>query len=183
MDPLVYWLSDMLPLANSLGLLKSQLLVRAGLPFLGLLPKVPPRKRVRKSRNSQASMSEFRREEACKVITVPRTHKDLEEVIYYVVEVDGRYAGEFRYSSLRILHEIACRTSDIEQELPEFPSKSLFALNNGGIEDRRVLLEDYLQCVLAEPRIVGTQEFKDFVRDHRKWDSKMPLLTSPLMKL
>ena len=180
MDPLVYWLGDLLPLANSIGVLKSQLLLRAGLPFLGLLPKVPPRKRTRIPKKKNASA--YRREEAKRVISVPRTHIGVDQVVYYVVEVDGRYSGEFRYSALRILHEFAQKTPDLDEPLPEFPAKSTFSLSNSQIEDRRVLLEDYLQCVLAEPKIVKTKEFTEFVQEHRKWDAQLPLLTSPLMK-
>jgi hypothetical protein len=183
MDPLVYWLSDMLPLANSMGLLKSQLLLRAGLPFLGLLPKVPPRKRVKK--NKQVDIGEeYRRSESRKRIGVPRTHQTDNGVVYYVVEVNGRYSGEFRYSALRKLHELATNpTLDLDEPLPEFPGRSVFQLSYGQVEDRRVLLEDYLQCVLAEPKIVKTKEFEEFIQEHRKWDAKRPLLSSPLMKI
>jgi len=179
LDPLVYWLSDMLPLANSIGVLRSKLLMKAGTPFLGLLPKVPPRKRTKVSKQS---VGQYRREEARRIITVPKTHITPESVVYYVVHVDDRYSGEFRYSSLRKLHELAQNTPDLDEPLPEFPARAMFTLSNSDIEDRRVLLEDYLQFVFAEPKIVNTEEFKIFVQENRKWDAKLPLLSSPLLK-
>lgn len=181
MDPLVYWLSDLLPLANSVGALKSQFLLRLGLPFLGLLPKVPPRKRTRVQK--QQDVNNFRREEARRIINVPRTHVDMDGVVYYVLEVDGKYSGEFRFSALRKLYELASAIPDLDEPLPEFPARSAFSLSNSQIEDRRVLLEEFLQFVLAEPKIAGTREFEAFVQEHRKWDAKLPLLASPLMKL
>ena len=179
MDPLVYWLRDLLPLANSIGVLRSSMLLKASTPFLGFLPSVPPRKRT-KINNSD--ISRYRREESKKMITVPKTHKNADDVVFYVVEVDGKYSGEFRYSALRILHEMAQKIPDLDEPLPEFPGRSPFSLSNSQIEDRRVLLEEYLQCVLAEPRIVGMKDFELFIQEHRKWSADKPLLTSPLMK-
>jgi hypothetical protein len=198
MDPLVYWLSDLLPLANSVGILKSKFLLRAGMPFLKLLPGVPASAVTVRPSSSLTDTTvssevvveararpeatdvadDYRREESKKMIHLSKSHI-VEGIVFYVVNVDGRYAGEFRYSSLLKLHYIARKLTS--KKLPPFPGKAVFGLSEVQLEERRSALENYLQFVLAEPEIVETDQFIQFVKQHRRWERDLPLLASPLM--
>lgn len=186
-DPLIYWLSDLLPLANSVGILRSNMLLNAGMPFLKFLPPIPESQRtILNTADSalkvaaEADVDKFRQSEARRVVSLPKTHR-VGKVVFFVVNVDGRYAGEFRYSALRELNRVVHNLPSFKKPIPVFPGRSAFGLSEDGVEERRIKLEEYLRFVLSEPDICCTKEFVAFVRANRKWDKELPLLTSPLM--
>jgi len=185
MDPLVYWLSDMLPMANSVGILRSQLLLKLGMPFLRFLPGVPPEAvtpKMNLALDGPTDPSTFRREESRRLIRLPRSHV-VDGAVFYVVNVDGRYAGEFRYSSLRKLHAVVSKLAPELglKDVPMFPAKAPMGMSNKQLEERRLALEKFVQYVLAEPVLVETPEFVDFVKQHRRWERDLPILASPLL--
>lgn len=188
MDPLVYWLSDLLPLANSAGILKSKFLLKAGMPFLRFLPSVPASAVTPKPGNAapdtassaKAVAADFRMQESRKMIRL-QPH-NVEGVINYIVTVDGRYAGEFRYSALRKLYEMIRKMPDFNKHLPPFPGKAIMGLSDAQLEERRKALETFLQFVLSEPDIVETEEFIRFIKQNRRWERNMPMLASPLIQ-
>ena len=191
MDPLVYWLSDLLPLANSVGVLRSKFLLKAGMPFLRFLPGVPPEAVTPKmslaldgGEGNNADPAAFRREESKRLIRIPTCHV-VNGVLFYVLNMDGRYMGEFRYSSLYQLNKIVtrlCKEEGIASEaIPMFPGKAPMGLSDKQREERRAALEKFLQFVMSEPAIVKTDEFVQFIKHHRRWEQSMPLLASPLL--
>jgi len=189
MDPLVYWLSDLLPIANSMGILKSNFLLKAGMPFLRFLPSVPPSAVTPKpgatsapdpTSSARAVADDFRMQESRKMIKL-KTH-DVNGVTNYIINVDGRYAGEFRYSALRKLYEMIKQMPDFKKQIPPFPGKAMLGLSAAQLEERRKALEKFMQFVLAEPDIVETEEFIRFVKQHRRWERDMPMMTSPLIQ-
>jgi hypothetical protein len=174
----MYWLSDYLPLANSMGFLSSKTLVqagvKAGMPFISLLPKVPPRKRARKKK-----LEEIEDDHNGQLrITLPKSKLTDDGTVYYVLEINKKYSGEFRYSALRKLHDKVQENLSIFAEkdiqIPSFPPKSARKLDFGQIEDRRILLEEYLQVVLAEKTIVKAIDLESFLYEHKQWDETMP---------
>ena len=175
----MYWLSDLLPLANSMGMLRSNFLLKAGMPFLRFLPSVPPDAVTPKLNLTGESPDEFRRQESRRLIRIPRSHV-VDGAVFYVVNVDGRYAGEFRYSSLRILHSMVTSMHGVK-DVPPFPHKQPLGMSDKQRDERRIALEKFLQFVLAEPAIVETQEFLNFVKQHRRWEQDLPILASPLL--
>ena len=185
MDPLVYWLSDLLPLANSVGILRSTFLLKAGMPFLRFLPGVPPDAVTPKmvlNSSTNTDPAAFRKEEARRLIRIPRSHL-VDGVVFYVMNMDGRYMGEFRYSSLRKLHSIAlniCNGLGIN-DIPSFPGKAPMGMSEAQREERRLGLEKFLQFVMAEPAIVETDEFVEFIKQHRRWEHNLPIMASPLL--
>jgi hypothetical protein len=184
MDPLVYWLSDLLPLANSVGVLRSKFLLKVGMPFLRFLPGVPP-EAVTPKMSLQAEDVDpgtFRREESKRLIRLPRAHV-VNDVVFYVMNMDGRYMGEFRYSSLLRLSGITSRIcNDVGiKDVPPFPGKAPMGMSDKQREERRLGLEKFLQFVMAEPAIVETDEFVQFIKQHRRWEHDLPVLASPLL--
>jgi hypothetical protein len=179
MDPLVYWLSDYLPTANIFGLLRSPFLLRIGMPFLKILPRVPAGEiAIRPASNDEEAIHNERREKARKIIRISKFH-EIQGIVFYVLKINGRYAGEFRYSALRELHGIIGKHWNQSLPFPSFPGKTIFSADEKQLEERRVALEEYLQFVLAEPSVVKTDEFVKFVKDHRRWDRETRLLASP----
>lgn len=178
MDPLVYWLSDLLPLANALGILRSKLLLSAGMPLVRSLPRVPAGEMLRPLNMTpepapgvQVPVSP-RKLVTQRVIRIPKFHVYRETgVVYYVIHVNDCYAGEYRYSSLRKLDKFMSSSMGITK-LPRFPGKLLFnsiESNRPNLEQRRAELQEYVQWVWSEPDIVSREEFIDFVQHHRKW--------------
>ena len=209
-DPLVYWLSDWLPLADKLGLLRSKLLVQAGTPFARFLPSVPAQsglpplplqpgsysnesvKATSKSKHvptEQNDVALFRMSAATKSVRLPRTTR-FKGVDYYVLELNNRYAGEFRYSHLKELHKLARQLMAPYVELdahaldamPEFPPrKPLNPHTTDFLETRRRMLERYLAWVFSTPEICNERPFLAFVRQRRRWSQPLPLMASPFL--
>jgi len=96
------------------------------------------------------------------------------------LQIDGRYAGEFRYSSLLALHDTLQRVlPDIR--FPSFPPKTYSQLSAAALEERRLGLQRYLVFVLSDPEVVNRPEFSQWVKEKRRWAQPLPLLQSPLI--
>jgi hypothetical protein len=180
LDPLLYWFGDILPYASKMGILKSSTLLRATAPVMvRYLPAVPPPRTPARpaagSRNMLTSPTYDR------IVTVPRT-RIVHGATYYVIEVDGRYAGEFRYRYVRELHLQIQDLLLTDSEAPEFPSRWFVPYNAYlSIEDRRKKLERYLVYVMSDSKIVKTKAFEHFIKVRRRWGEELPLLKSPLL--
>lgn len=148
MDPLVYWLSAYMPLANRLGLLNKPTLLHLSLPALGLLPNVPERHRtfVTPKEHILDPVQGF-------ALPLVRLCKH-SRVHYYVLAHDGKYLGEVRYSTLLKLHEGVVQPR-LASTTP-FPPKG----RRPDVEVRRQELETYLVRVLNDRSITSSQDFK-----------------------
>ena len=178
------WCGNLIPLANSMGILKSRTLLKAALPFAGLLPSVPAQHSLRVHR-AAAGEAEVEGREWWRFGLLGRTVelsriKFVGGVAYYVLEVDERYAGEFRY---RYLRELYIKLQPVLPDIcPEFPGRTLMApTTSAALEQRRVMLEEFLIFVLDDPILVRHEAFIEFVRVRRRWAGDLPLLKSPLL--
>ena len=210
-DPIVYWLADLLPLANSVGILRSKLLLRAGTPFARFLPSVPkssssssstpaaptgsPTGSPSESPTLESDEELWRLNETRRMVSLDKAVRNVKGVNYYVLRINGRYSGEFRYSHLRELDETVVQPALREKftdgtrhriagrvAIPAFPPRR--GVDNASpkdVEARREALEKYLIFVFSEPDIVGTKAFVEFVRARRRWVAELPQLASPLM--
>jgi hypothetical protein len=210
MDPLVYWLSDLLPLANNLGLLRYKLVVQAGTPFARFLPAVPTtslqstQQQQQQQQQQQLSITNgnivnngnntiigpsekedielFRLTTTSRSIKLPRVNR-FNGVDYYVLTVNDKYAGEFRYSHLREMNTLAEKMMTVDCKCkPPFPGKHAGRPHTAAfLEDRRVELERFVAWVFSEPDICSTRPFVAFIRLRRRWGEELPMLTSPLI--
>ena len=181
LDPMLYWCGRFLPLADSMGILRSRVLLRAFMPMAKFLPPVP----VKRVKRLTAEAVECEREGSewwrhsllDHNLTIPET-KFIGSTVYYVMKVDGKYAGEFRYRHLRELH------FNIKEKLPKnvnFPPRYFRRLNRLELEVRRAEVEKYLVFVMSDPEICVTYHFVHFIKIHRRWSEEQPLLKSPLL--
>lgn len=80
----------------------------------------------------------------------------------YRLHINGVYHCLVRYRQLHGLH-LALRREFAGPSLPTFPPKKLFTLTDREVEERRLLLEKYLQLVSQDPRISNSQTFNTFL--------------------
>jgi len=80
----------------------------------------------------------------------------------YRLHINGVYHCLVRYRQLHTLH-LQLRREFPGPTLPVFPPKKLFTLTDGQVEERRLLLEKYLQLVSQDPRISNSQTFNTFL--------------------
>lgn len=157
MDPLVYWLSAYMPVANRFGLLNKPMLLNCSVPALGLLPSVPERYRtfVPPKEPCDASLVGF----SFPVVRRCR-HSN---VHYYVLALDGKYVGELRFSVLFALHQQVV-LGKLKDHAPQFPEKESWLLWGGkcNVEQRRMALEKYFRLVMHNSTVVQSHEFKLF---------------------
>jgi len=187
LDPLIYWLSDLLPLANAVGLLRSRLLMKMGAPFARFLPAVPAGEHGRAAgellgpSDEQNTAEWWRQNEAERCVTLPKT-RIVNGKTYYEMQIDGRYAGEFRFSALLALHSTLMGVFADRKRFPDFPPKIYATPSVEDLEKRRLGLQAYLVFVLSDPEVVGRSEFLEFVKERRRWSEPLPLLASPLIR-
>ena len=95
---------------------------------------------------------------------------------FYVILVDGKYAGEFRFSHARELWA-ALQSQGLapEGEFPPFPSRFF------NKRERRAGLERWLVATMADPAVVRSPEFRFFAKERRRWDEAVPVMMSPLI--
>ena len=122
----------------------------------------------------------WRLHEAERSIALNRT-REVNGKTYYEMQIDGRYAGEFRYSALHALYRILSSVFP-NKNFPAFPPKFLSTPSTGALEERRKGLERYMVFILSDPEIVSRDEFLQFVRERRRWSEALPLLASPLIR-
>jgi sorting nexin-17 len=80
----------------------------------------------------------------------------------YRLHINGVYHCLVRYRQLHTLH-LQLRRELPAPSLPAFPPKKLFHLTEGQVEERRLLLERYLQLVSQDPRVSNSQTFNTFL--------------------
>lgn len=80
----------------------------------------------------------------------------------YCLHINGVYHCMVRYRQLHSLHD-QLRREFVASTLPAFPPKKLFNLNESQVEERRLLLEKYLQLISQDPRISNSQTFNAFL--------------------
>lgn len=75
----------------------------------------------------------------------------------YNVNINGVLHCRLRYRQLHSFHQQLKR--EFGNSLPSFPPKKLLALNDAEVEERRLLLEKYLQLVSQDTRVAGSATF------------------------
>jgi hypothetical protein len=190
LDPMLYWCGRFLPLADSMGILRSRVLLRAFMPMAKFLPPVPVKREPKKKRLT-AAVAEGEKEGhewwrlslLDRTITIPYTRK-VYDIIYYVMEVDKKYAGEFRFKHIYALHQTLAKDELLKNSTINFPPRFLFTTpTSADIEQRRQMLEKYLVFIMSDPEICASAHFIHFIRNHRKWKGELPLLKSPLLDM
>jgi len=183
LDPMLYWCGRFLPLADSMGILQSRTLLRAFMPMAKYLPPVPVKRQKRLTAGVVEGEAEghewWRHSLLDRKVTLPYT-KRVGPIVYYIMQVDGKYAGEFRYRHLRELHDSV--RDMLEKDAPSFPPKFLFKPTPGDLNTRRMGLERYLVYVMSDPEICASSHFVHFIRNHRRWSEDLPALKSPLLE-
>ena len=150
-DPLLYWCGNLMPLANSMGVLKSRTLMKAALPLSHLLPRVPRHAHAAARRPAGDAENEgrewWRFGLLGRSVALARI-KFVGGVAYYVLEVDDQYAGEFRFKFIRELYLGLAPV--LPGDCPEFPSRTLLRpWSAAALEERRAALERFLVYVLG----------------------------------
>ena len=204
LDPLLFWFGGVLPYVSKLGILRSSAMLRTAAPLAKLLPAPPPPGsprgktrgggRGKKPKRPGAEVAEALRGETGQewwryatfdhVVTLPRVVK-VRDTQYFVMAVDGAYAGEFRYKYVRELYEDVKHLLDASA--PAFPPRTPFSMVAGGglagaaLEERRRALEAFLRHVMADPNIVKEPAFERFIKVRRRWAEELPIVASPLL--
>merc|ERR1719334_602020 len=80
----------------------------------------------------------------------------------YCLHINGVYHCRVRYRQLHSLHE-QLRREFSASTLPPFPPKKLFNLNENQVQERRLMLEKYLQLISQDPRVSNSQTFNTFL--------------------
>ena len=185
LDPLLYWCGRFLPLADSMGILGSRVLIRAFMPLGKFLPPVP----VKRTKRLTAGVAEgeaegqewWRHSLMDRSVTLPYV-KCIGETNYFVMHVDKKYAGEFRYKHVRELHMGIKHL--LGKDSPVFPPRIPFrTITSDELDARRLALESYVGYVMSDPDLCGTPQFVHFIRNHRRWAADLPTLKSPLLQI
>lgn len=183
LDPMLYWCGRFLPMANSMGILRSRTILRAFMPMGKFLPPVPvvytKRANAGQAEGERVGSEWWRHSLMDRQVSLGDS-KLVGTVVYYSLLVDNRYAGEFRFKHLRELHlSIAHLLAD---NAPSFPPR-LMTASPQQLATRRAQLQRYLEHILYVPEICSTNEFVLFIRIHRRWanDIPPPVLFSPLL--
>ena len=85
----------------------------------------------------------------------------------YFLHINGVYHCMLRYRQLHSLHE-QLRREFSTNTLPVFPPKKLFNLSEKEVEERRLMLEKYLQLISQDHRISNSQTFNTFLLTAQK---------------
>jgi len=95
--------------------------------------------------------------------TVDLQEKDGSYYQGYHIHINGIHHCTLRYKQLRHMHD-QLRVLFSYETLPEFPSKKLLPLSPPQVEERRLLLEKYLQSIALDQRISSSLFFHSFLR-------------------
>lgn len=148
LDPMLYWCGRFLPLADSMGILHSHTLLRAFMPMGRYLPRVPCAVSVvADTRNDTINMEWWRRSLCDRSITIAG-HNIVQNIVYYRVHVDSKYAGEFRYRDLYELHLSIRSKLYKDTHAPRFPPRMMYTLTAHQIVLRERQLEAYLAYIM-----------------------------------
>ncbi|XP_049858580.1 sorting nexin-17 isoform X2 [Schistocerca gregaria] len=80
----------------------------------------------------------------------------------YNIHVNGVFHCSVRYRQLHNLHEQLKKEFGVNN-LPTFPPKKLLPLSSSQLEERRALLEKYIQAIGQDPRLVNSDLFNGFL--------------------
>lgn len=80
----------------------------------------------------------------------------------YNIHVNGVFHCTVRYRQLHNLHEQLKKEFGVNN-LPTFPPKKLLPLSSTQLEERRALLEKYIQAIGQDPRLVNSDLFNGFL--------------------
>ncbi|XP_043229978.1 sorting nexin-17-like [Amphibalanus amphitrite] len=80
----------------------------------------------------------------------------------YTIHADGKLHCVVRYRQLSCLHDQLKRVFGA-RALPTFPPKKLLHLNSEEVEERRMLLERYLQLVSQDSKVFSSEVFNGFL--------------------
>ena len=86
----------------------------------------------------------------------------------YCLHINGVYHCMVRYRQLHSLHDQLKREFSDTTTLPTFPPKKLFNLNEKEVEERRLMLEKYMQLIAQDHRISNSQTFNTFLLTAQK---------------
>ena len=86
----------------------------------------------------------------------------------YCLHINGVYHCMVRYRQLHSLHDQLKREFSDSTALPTFPPKKLFNLNEKEVEERRLMLEKYMQLIAQDHRISNSQTFNTFLLTAQK---------------
>lgn len=80
--------------------------------------------------------------------------------VAYNIHINGVFHCAVRYKQLHSLNE---QLKKVHQDLPSFPSKKLLPLNPSQVEERRALLEKYIQLISQNSKILSDEVFNGFL--------------------
>ena len=86
----------------------------------------------------------------------------------YCLHINGVSHCMVRYRQLHSLHDQLKREFSDSTTLPTFPPKKLFNLNEKEVEERRLMLEKYMQLIAQDHRISNSQTFNTFLLTAQK---------------
>ncbi|XP_076437859.1 sorting nexin-17-like isoform X2 [Babylonia areolata] len=89
----------------------------------------------------------------------------------YNIHINGVFHCSARYKQLRQFHE-QLRKEFSPQVLPPFPPKKLLSLTPFEVEERRFLLERYIQLASQDPRISSSAIFNTFLHSAQQDSQK-----------
>ncbi|XP_065343850.1 sorting nexin-17 [Cloeon dipterum] len=104
--------------------------------------------------------------------TVEFTNSGGSVFVGFNVHINGTYHCSVRYRQLLCLHEQLKRELDHPNCLPPFPPKKLLPLTQGQLDERRLMLEKYLQTASQDPRVSNSELFKGFLLSAQLESSK-----------
>ena len=85
----------------------------------------------------------------------------------YCLHINGVYHAMVRYRQLHTLHD-QLRREFSASTLPAFPPKKLFNLTEKEVEERRLMLEKYMQLISQDHRISNSHTFNAFLLTAQK---------------
>ncbi|KAM8966830.1 sorting nexin-31 [Pelodytes ibericus] len=111
-------------------------------------------------------------------ITIPVTDEVLDSLgspyVLYSVYLEGFLLFKVRYSVLHLWDEQLHRA--FGNRLPTFPPKYYLAMTKSMAEERRGLLEKYLQILVSDPVVSGSEIFMNFFKTMQLETFKIPIV-------
>ncbi|KAM5157650.1 sorting nexin-31 [Mantella aurantiaca] len=92
--------------------------------------------------------------------------------VLYSVYLEGFIFCKVRYKELHFWDEQMHRI--FGNRLPLFPPKCYLAMTKSMVEERRTMLESYLQEIVSDPVVSSSEIFIDFLKKHQLASFKIP---------
>ncbi|XP_046861939.1 sorting nexin-17-like [Xenia sp. Carnegie-2017] len=87
--------------------------------------------------------------------------------VSYGISINGGFHSSIRYRNLRVLHEQLKK--EFGDHVPDsFPPKKILSLNHAQLQERRDLLEKYLQAISQDPMLINSKTFIKFLLNAQK---------------